>query len=144
MDACEKTITFGSTIGVEATYWGKPSILLGKSYYDQMDGIYKPTSFEELFNLINTPKLSPKRKEDILAYGYFWSTFGNDFDHLTYQDKHHTYYKGKRIKRVYTSTLTSFFSFLPKLGLWRKLNKVIFGRPLGWRDLFILKSHTVE
>ena len=144
MDACEKTITFGSTIGVEATYWGKPSILLGKSYYDQMDGIYKPTSFEELFQLIHTSKLSPKRKEDVLAYGYFWSAFGNDFDHLTYQDKHHTYYKGKRIKRVYTSTLTSFFNFLPKLGLWRKLNKVIFGRPLGWRDLFILKSHTVE
>src|SRR5690606_20179770 len=30
MDACDKTITFGSSIGLEATYWRKPSILFGK------------------------------------------------------------------------------------------------------------------
>ncbi len=144
MDACEKTITFGSTIGVEATYWGKPSILLGKSYYDQMEGIYKPQSFEVLYKLVATVGLSPKHKADVLAYGYFWSTFGKEFEKLEYQDKHHTYYEGKRIRRVYPQSIFSFLKFLPKWSLWRKLNRVILGRPLSWRDLFILKSHTIE
>jgi len=34
IDAADVVITFGSTVGIEATYWGKPSILCGPSLYD--------------------------------------------------------------------------------------------------------------
>lgn len=144
IDACEKTICFGSTVGAEATYWGKPSLLIGKSFYDQLDCVYKPNSFEELFELIKTKDLAPKPRKECLPYGYFVSNFGETFKYLEYTDKTKTYYKGKRIRRIYSPTLWSLIKFLPKIPIWRKLNKVIFGRPLGWRDLFILKSHTVE
>lgn len=70
MDACEKIITFGSTTGVEATFWGKPSILLGRSLYENLDTCYKPASKEELTSLIEKP-LKPKSKTGAFKIAYF-------------------------------------------------------------------------
>ena len=40
MMRCNKTITFGSSTGIEAVYWGKVSILLGKSFYCNLEAAY--------------------------------------------------------------------------------------------------------
>ena len=48
MDNCEKVITFGSTIGVEATWWGKPSILAGMNFYRALDGAWIANGDKEL------------------------------------------------------------------------------------------------
>jgi hypothetical protein len=34
LDQSDVVVTFGSTIGLEATFWGKPSILLGRSAWE--------------------------------------------------------------------------------------------------------------
>lgn len=52
LDACEKTLTFGSTIGMEATYWGKPSILAGPAFYENLDCVYVPRTHDELVALL--------------------------------------------------------------------------------------------
>lgn len=75
MDACEKVITFGSTMGIESVYWGKPSILAGRSIYEDLGGCYIPNDHEELIDLIND-QLNPLSNLGALKYGYFQSLAG--------------------------------------------------------------------
>lgn len=44
MDNAEKVIVFGSTMGLESSYWGKPVILLSGSFYYYMNVCYIPKS----------------------------------------------------------------------------------------------------
>jgi hypothetical protein len=73
--ACEKVITFGSTMGIESVYWGKPSILAGRSLYEDLGGCYIPKDHEELINLIND-RLNPLSNLGAMKYGYFQSLAG--------------------------------------------------------------------
>ena len=75
MDACEKVITFGSTMGIESVYWGKPSILAGRSIYEDLGGCYIPNDHEELIDLIND-QLNPLSNLGALKYGYYQSLAG--------------------------------------------------------------------
>jgi hypothetical protein len=67
--ACEKVLTFGSTMGIEAVYWGKPSVLAGPSYYQGLGGTYNPDTHEEVVALL-VAELQPKPREAALKYGY--------------------------------------------------------------------------
>ena len=70
IDASWKVIVFGSTVGIESTFWGKPTILLAGAMYHDLEALYKPKSKNDLINLI---------KDDLLAldvlpaikYGYY-------------------------------------------------------------------------
>lgn len=75
MMQCNKTITFGSSTGIEAVYWGKVSILLGKSFYCNLEAAYIPSSHSETLALIKAD-LKPKPRTDALKYGYYLKTFG--------------------------------------------------------------------
>lgn len=71
MEACEKVVTFGSTMGVEATFWGKPSILMGRSYYENLDACYNVFNREQLLPLLQDINLPPKSIIGALKYAYF-------------------------------------------------------------------------
>jgi hypothetical protein len=86
LDACDRVMTFGSTVGVEATYWGKPSILTGKSRYDDLDVAYRPHSHEEVMDLLLKDQLAPKKRLGALMYGYYARTRGTLFEHWKPQD----------------------------------------------------------
>ncbi len=45
--SCDMVVSFASTIGIEAVYWGKPSVLLGSFFYQNLDVAYRPTTHEE-------------------------------------------------------------------------------------------------
>ena len=75
MDACEKVVTFGSAMGIESVFWGKPSILAGKSLYENLGGCYIPNNHEELIDLINA-HLNPHSNLGALKYGYYQSHAG--------------------------------------------------------------------
>jgi hypothetical protein len=78
LDACAKVITFGSTMGVEATYLGKPSILVGKALYENFNCAYLPKSHDEVVALIegDTP---PLLKISAIQYGFFKLSNGIPF-----------------------------------------------------------------
>lgn len=76
-------LSFGSTMGIEANFWGVPSVLAGMCYYRDLGGTYNPVSTEELPELLKK-RLSPLPKEAALMYGYYLATFGEPF----------RYYKG--------------------------------------------------
>ncbi|EAQ42178.1 hypothetical protein [Polaribacter sp. MED152] len=72
LDVSDKVIIFGSTIGLEASYWGKPVILLGCSWYYYENVCYIPKSLEELNDLL-TKDLQPiKNEENFLKLGLFF------------------------------------------------------------------------
>jgi len=50
----DQTITFGSSTGAEATYWGKPSILLGTCLYKHLGITYTPETTDELIELLES------------------------------------------------------------------------------------------
>lgn len=78
----DKIITFGSTIGIEAVYWGKPSILLRNSLYKFFGGNYMPESFEDLINLIKNKELQPLDNLAALKYGFFRNIQGEKFKYF--------------------------------------------------------------
>lgn len=77
--AASKVLTFGSTVGVEATYWAKPSILLGPSFYKFFEVTYNPNEYEELIALLLDKDLKPLPQENTLPYGFHINSFGYPF-----------------------------------------------------------------
>ena len=69
MDASKKVIVFGSTMGMEACYWGKPVILLGPAFYSHLDICYIPDSKNELIELIQN-ELVPKDNLNAIKLAY--------------------------------------------------------------------------
>lgn len=74
--ACDKVLTFGSSMGFEATYYGKPSILLSSSFYMYMDVAYLPRTKKEALDLILDRHLQPKSKLNAIKIGYYMESFG--------------------------------------------------------------------
>jgi len=78
MDACEKVIVFGSTMGIESVFWGKTSILIGRAVYEDLGGCYIPKNHDEVVNLINH-RLNPFPNLGALKYGYWQSVYGQPY-----------------------------------------------------------------
>jgi hypothetical protein len=122
-----QVITFGSTIGMEATFLRKPSILAGKAFYYNLGGTYDPNSHEELIGLLKQD-LAPKPIEIALMFAYFFGTFGTRFKHYTPEDFAKGKFKNKNItsdnnwklkitKTVFESTL------FPQFSEWLRIRK---------------------
>lgn len=97
MLACEKTITFGSTIGLETVYWRKPSILAGRAYFENFDCFYKPTTHEELVKLIEED-LKPLPADSVLKYGFNQMSGGIPFEYFKQTGKTTGFFDGVEIK----------------------------------------------
>ena len=70
LQQCEKVIVFITTMGIEATFWGKPSIVLSNAMYSGIGAAYEPRSLEEACEML-AADLPPKPREAALAYGGF-------------------------------------------------------------------------
>ena len=88
LDACDCVLTFGSTVGVEATYWGKPSILAGKCPYEGLDIVYLTHNHAQVMDLLLDENLQPKNRQGALKYGYHLRTFGIRFEHWKPSELH--------------------------------------------------------
>lgn len=74
-------LTFGSTVGIEAVFWGAPSILAGMSWYRELGATYNPATHDETIALL-TATLAPMNVEPALMYGYYFSTYGIPFKYV--------------------------------------------------------------
>jgi hypothetical protein len=85
MKACDLVLTFGSTVGIEALYQGKPSILMSRASYEDLDGIIKPSSHSELIQilkdylLLKEFPLTESNEISLIKYGFFQKMFGHEF-----------------------------------------------------------------
>jgi len=90
-------ITFNSTMGIEATYWGIPSILCTNAMYENFNIAYQPSSHDELIKMILSD-LKPIVSNDVLKYGYYHSTTGFDFKYYKPINFFEGYFLGKNLQ----------------------------------------------
>jgi hypothetical protein len=84
LDHCDKVITFGSTMGIEAVFWNKPSILVSSSFYSD-ESTYVANSYEEVDQFIRA-KLPAKDNIGAIKYGYYHSVKGIKFKYFVAKD----------------------------------------------------------
>jgi hypothetical protein len=78
IDNSDVVVSGGSTVGIEAVYWERPSICLGPSFYSELGVTYNATSRSELCEYLLAENLTADRSKT-LPYGYYMNTFGTPF-----------------------------------------------------------------
>lgn len=102
----DKVLTFGSTVGIESVFWGKPSILAGNSFYRNLGGTYNPATHEELIQLLKQ-NLAQKAKTPALMYGFYLSTFGIPFKYSMAQSFDTVEFMGVDLKQFNNSFIVA-------------------------------------
>ena len=80
LQSSDVVATYGSTVGVEAVYWGKPSILLKSSFYSNIGvSVVFPTDYHELSQILASIDSIPVENVTSYKYGFYFKTYGVDF-----------------------------------------------------------------
>jgi hypothetical protein len=98
MEQSAAVVTFGSTMGVEACYWGKPSILLGYALYEHEDCAYLPVDHDETIGLVRRRGLSPRPQIGALRYGLWDLERGTPFRRFQANSLGDGTFEGKRVR----------------------------------------------
>src|SRR5205823_2100156 len=104
LDRVDKAVTFGSTVGVEATFWGKVSILAGHSLYEHLDVVHVAHSHDELMQMLGA-RLSPKHVDGAIKYGFYMHTFGIPFKYWRASSFTEGVFNGKSLSWMPTTAL---------------------------------------
>jgi hypothetical protein len=75
MESCDVVVTFGSSVGIEAPYWGTQSVLVGRAQWEDL-GVRRPATHAEVVDEIGRPR---PVIADPLPYGYLQRTWGIPF-----------------------------------------------------------------
>jgi hypothetical protein len=102
LHACDLVFVTGSTVGVEASYLGKPVILAGRSPWVNLGAAYTPDSFDELVDLLCNPELPPCDREGAIRYAYYMATFSIPFERFEADGVMDGKYKGRRVEPTWT------------------------------------------
>lgn len=121
MQNSDKVISFGSTIGLEATYWRKPSILLGVCFYKGLNAVYEPESLSEAKMLIVNEQLAPKEIENTLSYGAYFKSYGTPLVNATALNYFFAKYKGQQMR---SNPIYSILAWGPEKVFKRIINKL--------------------
>jgi len=118
LDVSDKVLTFGSTMAMEAAYWGKPSVSFATNPYQNLDAIYYPADRQDAVRLIVEP-LAAKGGLDCLKYGYFYSTFGRKLRYSEVRDGSSLTFKGHVIREAYV--YRRYHKLLKRFRRWMRL-----------------------
>jgi hypothetical protein len=97
LDSCDCVITYGSTIGVEACYWGRPSILCGRALYEDLDCCDIPKDHADLVRMLSRNP-EPKNKEGAYKYGYWELAKGQAYKYFEPTGLFGGKFKGKSLE----------------------------------------------
>lgn len=79
-------VTFGSTVTIEACWMGKPSIMLGPSFYDQLDVSYNPATMEEFLTLLRKD-LTPRPATNAARLAIYQECDGDPMHYIGHNGK---------------------------------------------------------
>jgi hypothetical protein len=88
VDASDVVITYGSTVGIEASYAGKVSILMGRAVYEDLDVVIKPDSHAEMVEILlsmvkgHNPELPSGRKLGYTKFVLYSLYHGKSFNYV--------------------------------------------------------------
>jgi len=131
LENCEKIINYQSRTGIEAVYWRKPSIIVGRAIFDELGGTYNPKSHQQAMKWILDKNLKPKSMLVAIKYASFWVEGGFRYKYMTgsmrygYKFKNTAlkfnlsnkifYYLGKVLQHYFLNYFINFkLSFLKK------------------------------
>lgn len=89
-------VSFGSSVGIEAVFWNRPSILLGPCFYQNLGGTYRPATHSEAVNLI-VSDLDPGDKTGALMYGHWLQTRGQKYNYYQAEGLFEGKFKGQHV-----------------------------------------------
>ena len=93
-ESADAVLTYGSTMGVEASFLGKPVVLLGDSTYRGFGCVYEPETLDNLQALLARTALPPMPLETCIPYGYYHLTFGREYRRYQPSDLFHGLFMG--------------------------------------------------
>ncbi|MBN7818867.1 hypothetical protein [Bowmanella yangjiangensis] len=140
IDVSHKVVTYGSQTGIEAVFYGKPSIMAGPiAWYSELDCVYKPASSDELFSLLSSEELVVE-PEKTLPYGYYMATRGKRLTHYQHKSEHGPLFKGKIIaeKSILLSKVNRFAFSVFSRRKNKKKNIFVFGSGKNGEDFSLL------
>jgi hypothetical protein len=86
MERSRVVMSYGSTIGIEATYAGKPSLLFSPSYYDSLGVCTMAEDEAQVTAFLRDPVTFPQSAT--LPYGAFWDSLGEPYVNYRPDDLH--------------------------------------------------------
>ncbi len=96
LKASDAVVSFGSSVGIEAVYWNRPSILLGPCFYQDLGGVLIPRDHAQSIELMTQP-LKPQPRTGALIYGYWLQTRGHRHQHFVASGMNDGTFKGQTI-----------------------------------------------
>ncbi len=99
VDWSDLVVTYRSTMGIEATYWGKPSVSVGPAGYSGFGCVYEPESIQDLFHLLEKTDLPKLDQETCFIYGFYRMSFGIPFKYY----RPESLFQGKFLNKRLTS-----------------------------------------
>lgn len=130
LKASDTVVSFGSSIGIEAVFWERPSVSLGSCFYQHLEGTYRPTSHQQTLSFLKAD-LKSLPKTGALMYGYWCQTRGQKYKYFEATGLFDGTFKDKII---YAGMNTDKEKSLPqkvKREAGRVLKKLTRLRPLG-------------
>lgn len=96
LKTAHKVLSFGSTIGIEAAYWGVPSIVARWAAYEDLGSTYSPVDHQQLMDLLMNP-IDPKPTEGAIDFGFYSKNYGIRMRYITPIDAFSCKFKGAEV-----------------------------------------------
>lgn len=118
LKAADITASFGSSVGIEAVFWDRPSVLLGPCLYQHLNGPIRSQSHQHTVQLLSSD-LKPADKTGAYQYGFWFQTRGYAYQHYAAKTLFEGAFKGSL---VYPKPKPSAFKKLKQ-----RLRKTLLG-----------------
>ena len=115
MERCHTVLTFGSTLGAESAFWGKPSVLAGRAFYERVGCCYRPMTHDEVIALLTYKNLAPLESQGALMNGYWEGHRGTLYRHFAATGLFTGVFEGQKVDASLSAKLTA--AALGRIGL---------------------------
>ena len=95
MKASDQTVTFGSSVGMEAVFWDKPSVLLGPCLYQNLGGPVRSNSHAETIRLLCSDLKAVHDKTGAKMYGHWFQARGIPYRYFEATNRFEGKFKGQ-------------------------------------------------
>ena len=95
MNASDQVVTFGSSVGMEAVFWGRPSVLLGPCLYEKLPGPHRSRSHQQTIELLCSDLEPASDKTGALMYGHWFQSRGTRYEYFEAKDLFEGKFKGE-------------------------------------------------
>lgn len=101
MLSSEKVLGIGSSMCLESTYWEKPSLVFGLTFYAGINAVYECESVQEACELIGDKNLPPKPRENAVKFGAYMRGAGRSLPFSAPVNYYTLTFQGKVLEACY-------------------------------------------